>query len=649
MKVQFKNSPTIASDDMPVSSMGMSLKGMHMASHMLRDRIYSDKILAVIREYITNAVDANLESNSDEYVYVSIDKNEGGSIWSCRDHGSGLSEDHIRNIYGMYFESTKSNDNKFIGGLGIGSKSGHAYSDTFYITSYFNGSKIKYACILGAGENGIPVGEIYKISDPEPTNESGLEVSIQIDNDWAVFHTKTHKFVNDFDHNVKIQFKSFANKDIVFPAVPVRSKTIGDYTFNQYDVIGSYSNSSLYNKSNVSIRMGGVIYRDVSHDTDVVDLQLKCKSNGPLIIDVPIGKLTIPISREDIEDTKPNQLILNDIRSRLLELLTSDIESLPKFTVGEYMKLFADSTNMHTDMTMEWFSSQYKNLYPNHFNFFRRCEYVHGQTYDLIELNGKVPIFIIPNNVANKSWKKRLNAYLEKLYPDKTYVVIVDSPIVDQLIKDQSLDFNDVAFMPVKAMKLPVIQTGKKIKTDPTYLVYRDHRKLGYHSASSLEELIINDKFNGVKPSDNWFETVGTMDLLNSRTISDCYSKGSTFHTTQSAKLKNQLLQLGWIDANGVEYRTAQTRLRELIRKQADMDNAANRLSNTLLSINSNNFSDLLIRKVGKNPNAVERLSNVIRNIEREDSTRGRIIYSLKQGYRNSMSRSDLRKILSIK
>ena len=39
---------------------------------ILRSQIYSDKLLAVIREYSTNALDANIEANNNEPIYVQL-------------------------------------------------------------------------------------------------------------------------------------------------------------------------------------------------------------------------------------------------------------------------------------------------------------------------------------------------------------------------------------------------------------------------------------------------------------------------------------------------------------------------------------------------------------------------------------------------
>ena len=134
MKLQFKNSPTIASEDMTVSKMGIAQGAGDMLSGYLRDKIYSDKVLAYIRETITNSQDEHIKYNIDRAVDVKIENINGQYIWSSRDYAKGLSEEAIRTVYGMYGGSDKRDNNNQVGGFGIGALAPFAISDTFYIT-----------------------------------------------------------------------------------------------------------------------------------------------------------------------------------------------------------------------------------------------------------------------------------------------------------------------------------------------------------------------------------------------------------------------------------------------------------------------------------------------------------------------------------
>ena len=186
--------------------MGMDAAGADMATFYLRDKIYSDKILAVIREYVCNALDEHKKHN----VSVPVDfgvrhSSEDSAMYEffVRDYAKGLSEHDIRNVFGMYFRSTKSGSNNQIGGFGVGSKSGHCYTDTFYIKSHFNGVCTMYVCALGGGSTGVPVGQILKVSESD-TLETGLEISLQIQNkDVVSFDNRCFNFTLDKDRKLE--------------------------------------------------------------------------------------------------------------------------------------------------------------------------------------------------------------------------------------------------------------------------------------------------------------------------------------------------------------------------------------------------------------------------------------------------------------
>ena len=104
MKTATKQTPVIASEELTGSLMGMDAKGMDMATYFFRDKIYSDKIMAVVREYVCNAIDEHKKFGIDKPVEYGI---KDGKFF-VRDFANGLSEDGVRKIFGMYFRSAPS-------------------------------------------------------------------------------------------------------------------------------------------------------------------------------------------------------------------------------------------------------------------------------------------------------------------------------------------------------------------------------------------------------------------------------------------------------------------------------------------------------------------------------------------------------------
>ena len=163
---------------------------------ILRNQLYSDKIQAVIREYCTNAMDANIDAGvPDCPIQVSL-PNSFSPIFKVRDFGKGLSEQQIYSIYISFGDSSKRNTNDQTGCLGLGSKSAFAYVDSFTLTSYHGGLKSVYSAFIDESE----IGKITRLTC-EPTDEpTGIEVSIAVKaGDYRQFSDKCFDVLKYFN------------------------------------------------------------------------------------------------------------------------------------------------------------------------------------------------------------------------------------------------------------------------------------------------------------------------------------------------------------------------------------------------------------------------------------------------------------------
>jgi hypothetical protein len=71
MQIAPKNENSVLlSDNFKSVSFGIKQDGLAHIFGVLRNQLYSDKILAVIREYSANALDANVEAGSDKPIVV---------------------------------------------------------------------------------------------------------------------------------------------------------------------------------------------------------------------------------------------------------------------------------------------------------------------------------------------------------------------------------------------------------------------------------------------------------------------------------------------------------------------------------------------------------------------------------------------------
>lgn len=100
--------------------------------------LYSDPQLAVIREYSTNAYDAQIEAGVQRPIEVTLPTSLK-SYLTIKDYGIGMNADTIERVYSKYGASTKRDTNDQVGMLGLGCKSALTYTHQFSIRSIMDG------------------------------------------------------------------------------------------------------------------------------------------------------------------------------------------------------------------------------------------------------------------------------------------------------------------------------------------------------------------------------------------------------------------------------------------------------------------------------------------------------------------------------
>lgn len=265
--------------------MDMDLDGMKQACQIFRDNIYTDKILAVVREWTCNAVDEHLKHAVARPVEIGMKEDR----FFVRDFAKGLSDDGIRNVFGKYFRSTKSNSDQPIGGFGVGAKAGHCYNDVFYVTSFFEGVKTVYSCILGGDDTGASIGQVVELSQ-EPTNETGLLVEIEVDGGD----------VEDFLRHAKDSAAFATLADIIVKRGDIHVQAPTKRLIKERDGIKIYS----IQLSNLGVvfTMGGVRY-DLPSSWRMFDFMSGVDPKESIQVDAPVGFFDVPISRESFRDT----------------------------------------------------------------------------------------------------------------------------------------------------------------------------------------------------------------------------------------------------------------------------------------------------------------------------------------------------------
>ena len=152
--------------------------------------LYSDPTEAIIREYITNAIDSHIAAGQSRPIEIST-PNKLNQFFVVKDFGVGLSVEDMRNIYAKFGASTKRQTNDQAGMLGLGAKSALTYGDQFTVTSVKNG--IKTLVVVSRSADGAGHLEIV---DSSPSDEhNGVTISIPVNTELWRFENKLHEFV----------------------------------------------------------------------------------------------------------------------------------------------------------------------------------------------------------------------------------------------------------------------------------------------------------------------------------------------------------------------------------------------------------------------------------------------------------------------
>lgn len=177
------------------AAFGISEKDTAHIMGILRDGLYSDRVLAVLREYSANAWDAHRQAGKS-HVPISVTvPTYNEPFLEIRDYGPGLSVDDVLTVYTQYGASTKRDSDLAVGMLGIGCKSAFAYADTFTITSYYEGTKSVYVAVLDASER----GEVLLMHE-EPTDETGISIRLAVhQKDISEFRRKAENLFRYFN------------------------------------------------------------------------------------------------------------------------------------------------------------------------------------------------------------------------------------------------------------------------------------------------------------------------------------------------------------------------------------------------------------------------------------------------------------------
>ena len=252
--------------------------------------------MAVIREYSCNAIDANIEAGSKQNVLITV-PSMIDPVFKVRDFGAGLSEDDVRSVYVKLGKSTKRDSNAVTGTFGLGAKSGFCYTDSFLITSWYNGKRYSYNAQKTADSRLILI-PLAAVDSNEP---SGVEISIPANkNDVNSFVSNLQRFIKYVSAPV----------DFMGGFVPQKLEKLSDYGdfFTEKDFL-----------NRASLLMGNVLYP--------IEQNHLCGYFNGVVICAEIGDVDVAPDREKLEYTEKTIRYLKERSRKITEVVSSDVQN----------------------------------------------------------------------------------------------------------------------------------------------------------------------------------------------------------------------------------------------------------------------------------------------------------------------------------
>jgi len=296
-------------------SFGIKQEGLAHIFNVLRNQLYSDKILAVLREYSCNAVDAHTEAGVNRPIEITLPSRLSLEL-KIRDYGMGLSEQDIQEIYAFYGESTKRKSNSLIGQLGLGSKSAFAYGDNFVINSFYNGIKTTYNAYIDPSQ----IGQIATLASSPSNEANGVEIVISVKpSDCETFVSTARTLFTHF--KVKPIVRGVA--DFTYETrTPLYSEN--DWRLLKADRNGNYNRQASAIMGNIAYKVSASALKLDENNADEAVIE-RLLSNCDIELDVSIGDLDIAASREGLQYT--DRTIAN-LKKRILvirDYLVADV------------------------------------------------------------------------------------------------------------------------------------------------------------------------------------------------------------------------------------------------------------------------------------------------------------------------------------
>lgn len=352
---------------------------------ILTESVYTYPRLAGPREIVSNALDSTARAKSARPIEIK-GPSSLNQTFSVRDFGVGLDDHEIYDLYTSLGSSSKKGTDDEVGFFGIGALSPLAYVESFNVTSYRNGAARLYSIFMG--ENGVPRVAPMGITKTDQPN--GLLVSYNV----------KREDINNFVQDIALVLKYIEGKRFKYqyPIVYFKdeTKTSKDLVMNFNDSI-FIINKNYYNTYKNTLVMGGVAY-----EFDPSYLKNKLFERYSLLIEAPIGAVSIQASREKL---KLNTKTLSYIKE-VAEFVYKNIETEVQKQVDK-APTFIEALKIVERMTVIQIKNAVWNGHKLNFNQFLES----AQAYFDIRVKFRKKFFVYGSNAQKNNYKTVSSSY----------------------------------------------------------------------------------------------------------------------------------------------------------------------------------------------------------------------------------------------
>ena len=605
------------------------------ASQLIMDvlvKVYDNPVATAIREYVSNAYDANVEAGSTEPVHLHV-PTEDEPYLEVSDTGNGLDYLGIVSVFANFGTSTKRDSNEFIGGFGIGSKSGLAISDKIHVSSVCNGLLNEFVI---ERKDGI-IQTRFIVENKKTTSTSGTTVTIKVQDTFV--HDTTNVGLNEYHYVIQ----GWSTKELI---VTNRTKNCAFMNDNRVpDTFHKIPNTNTWLSrteldctkmfyANQHVRIGRVLYRIPDNIVRKLPDNIYEKIQFiTMVHDVPIGELKVNYAREklDVSEQATIKKLLNIMTKAYSEYMKeytaitrrTDIDAPTKLRVlRENQYPFNDSQCLEDCGVNE------NQKYPFKYKAYKSS----GSCYVEIpnnlvqnELNNKPDLFVLDDKGFSPDTYLKVCEFLDCNY-SKIETLFPNVTKKTHLFATYTFSFCDSAglYWHINSDTLPVVKIEDILKFVPTNDDVQN---------DSLNDVLI--KSHNVFDMNNKFDAVELQDLpdnADTHVINDnsndyldkIYAFVLPAHNKKFITCTNANDEIDWILKNkpNVSYFT-----------KADMDSRANTVSTIIEPLLNNDNTMYVVKMLVKNKQLSSNISLLHLDTAQDTETYLKALYRASRRY----------------